>query len=286
MSFLEKIFYIKNAPGKKAKVINILGYKFKIRLKNKYEKVVFPQNAQERIEVITNPETVDFQNKVATIFVGFNSNCLINDKSLDYIKALKKQSDFLVLVYDNPIILDEIEKVKNIVDAVIFQRHEEYDFGSYKRGFLLLDKLKVLDKVDNLLFCNDTISLNKTDDLSDVFSKMKKHDFFGLTIHSNGIRKVDEYSLEWFRYPHVQSFFLGVSERVFTEGWFIEFIENIKKEEEKEDIIINYEMGLSRLMLEHGVPLNSYYPYIENVNPYDIYLNRKADKNTVFIKKQ
>lgn len=281
MSFLEKVFYIKNSYGKKYKIINLCGLRLKFKLKKKIEPVIFPENAQEKTEIITNPETVEFKNKVATIFVGFNKDCVINEKSFEYIKALKKQSDFLILVYDNPIVLDEIEKIKTIADGIIFKRHNEYDFGSYKRGFLMLKELGILDKVDHCLFCNDTISLSKDDDLSCVFSKLKNYDASGLTINSQGFDIKNDFDLKYFHFPHIQSFFILLSSKIFLSDWFLSFIKNIKHIDLKEEIIINYELGLSKLIKAKGYKLNSYYPYTENVDPYRKYL----DGRDIFIKK-
>jgi hypothetical protein len=47
--------------------------------------------------------------------------------------------------------------MSDYVDALIIGRHEEYDFGSYKRGYSYLREKGVLDKVDKLIFCNDSV---------------------------------------------------------------------------------------------------------------------------------
>lgn len=62
-------------------------------------------------------------------------------------------------------------------------------------------------------------------------------------------------------------------------------MQKIKYEREKEDIIINYEMGLSKLILSHGFSLNSFYPVIreKNTAPCEMYLS--LENADIFIKK-
>ncbi|WP_368974020.1 rhamnan synthesis F family protein, partial [Pseudomonas urmiensis] len=54
--------------------------------------------------------------------------------------------------------------------------------------------------------------------------------------------------------PHIQSYFLSIAKSVFNATFWRDFIYSVKHEEHKTDIIINYEMGMSKLLSSHGYP--------------------------------
>ena len=76
----------------------------------------------------------------AVIVAVFDKEGRIRDNLVEYLKELKQFSDYIVVVGDNPIFKEDISKLNGLADHIIFKRHEEYDFGSYKRGFNLLRK--------------------------------------------------------------------------------------------------------------------------------------------------
>lgn len=63
----------------------------------------------------------------------------------------------IVYVADSKALPETVEKLKELCDYIIIKRHKEYDFGSYKKAYQYLQKVNLLDKVDSLLFCNDSV---------------------------------------------------------------------------------------------------------------------------------
>ena len=74
--------------------------------------------------------------KRAVVFAHYDKDSVIDDYVVYYVENLKKVADIVVFVSCNN--LSEEEKQKLEVNHIISEEHEEYDFGSYKRGFLYL----------------------------------------------------------------------------------------------------------------------------------------------------
>ena len=51
---------------------------------------------------------------------------------------------------------------------------------------------------------------------------------------------------------HIQSFFMVFKKDVFRSNLFKNFMSSIEKQNHKDDIILNYEIGLSQLLLKNG----------------------------------
>ena len=199
--------------------------------------------------------------KRAVVFAGYSYNGMIFSDVFAYLKELRKYSDCIVAVYDNETLNDnEIKKIANgYVDALIIGRHEEYDFGSYKRGYLYLKEKGVLDLVDKLIFCNDSVIFQGRS-LEPFFKREEKRDFYGFTAYKKGI----QYNTEQRNIPpHIQSYFLSISKEIYSKDWFNDFIMSVKKEADKNDVIRKYELGISGLVKEHGYELKSFYPALE-----------------------
>ena len=98
----------------------------------------------------------DFSKKKITILACFSGNGLIPEHLLYLVKGLKEISDYLIIIGDNPIFEKETEKLKDYCNYCIFTRHEEYDFGSYKRGYRFLQENNILHEDDDLIFVNDS----------------------------------------------------------------------------------------------------------------------------------
>ena len=82
--------------------------------------------------------------KRAVIFAHYDKDGIIKDYILYYLKELKMVADKIVFVSCSD--LKNSESLNGLADKIIAEPHNEYDFGSYKRGFLFLqDKLNDYD---------------------------------------------------------------------------------------------------------------------------------------------
>ena len=95
--------------------------------------------------------------KRLVIFAHYDKDEVIDEYVVQYLRELKKFASDIVFVSDGYLKSDEIEKIQPLVSEVIAQKHREYDFGSYKIGFFLLNskyKEKLLN-CDEVIFAND-----------------------------------------------------------------------------------------------------------------------------------
>ena len=208
--FLEYIFSIKPADDAFHYHIRVFGFKFNIR-----KDMDFPPTACS-IKNINDSQNITYKHHTGIVFAAFTPDGIIPENTIEYLKELKKYSDYIVLVGDCPIFKSETKKIEGIVDAYMFKRHQEYDFGSYKRGFEILKRNKVLDNIDNLILCNDSVIYNGGS-LEEFFINAKTNHFYGLTLNNYGYNKdlvYGEYS------PHLQSYLLSISKDIFNTKYF------------------------------------------------------------------
>ncbi|MDR0603404.1 MAG: methyltransferase domain-containing protein [Bacteroidales bacterium] len=200
------------------------------------------------------------------IFASFNKKHKIDETVIYYLSELKKAVDAIFFIADNPIYKKELEKIKDLVYYYRFNPHGEYDFGSYKIGFLYA-KENGFFKNKQFVFCNDSC-IGPFRPFSEFFNKMPNDcDFYGLTANRRGIARINVrrcFIFNRIKYigtydKHIQSYFFVISQKVFSSTYFIEFLTSVKHQKTKEDIIINYEIGLSRLLHQHGIKLESFF---------------------------
>ena len=258
----------------------ILGIKFSFR-RNKE----FTNNDAINVDKALNIKPYCNKNGFVIVMALYRKDCKFSDNLIFYLSELRKYSDYIICVGDNPILEKELSKIFNLVDYVIFKKHGEYDFGSYKIGFKKLLDLGIMNKETKLLLCNDSVDLcdNK---LSEVFSNSKSHDVYGITINNYCFNSFSKDLGNIFDYvPHIQSYFVILSSNIFLSEWFKEFIFNIKAEDNKLKIVQKYEVGLSKVILDHDYRLRSFYFYDNELftNQMLCHLIYK-EKKTLFIK--
>lgn len=126
------------------------------------------------------------------IFAHFDENNQIQPYVLYYLNELKKSCANIIFVSDSNLTVKETKKIKSIVTYSIIGHHGEYDFGSYKRGFLYCIEKKIINDIDELIFCNDSCfgPIGKYG-FKKVFETMqtKTCDAWGIVINNFGLEK-------------------------------------------------------------------------------------------------
>lgn len=192
---------------------------------------------------ITNLKARNFgKNKFerCAIFAGYSSENKIEEYVIYYLKKLKEICDFIVYSSDNNLLQIERKKLNGIVDIFLCERHNEYDFGSYKRGYQYLVDHKILSNYKQLIMCNDSC-YGPVKNFSSKFEKMnlKGLDFWGVTSNQ-------EFG------EHIQSYFIVLNKSVFISKIFKDFINSIVSQESVQNVILKYEVGLTRLLSDNG----------------------------------
>jgi hypothetical protein len=193
------------------------------------------------------------------IFAHYDKHNIIDPYVISYLEELRKYSE-IIFVSDGDLSRQEISKVKDLCFDNICKKHgESNDFGSYKKGFILLkDKYsKKFNALDEVLFVNDSCYLIQP--FEKVFFQMEKKedvDFWGLTDNYTDLRNI--------RY-HIQSYFIGFRRNIFLDKDFQEFIANITKQKGKTKIIDIYEIGLSEFLIAKGYKTFAIFGYSQMI---------------------
>jgi O-antigen biosynthesis protein len=169
------------------------------------------------------------------IFASYDKSGIIHEYVISYLKKLKKISNTIIFVADNFVSNTELKKIRDLAFFSQCEPHGEYDFGSYKRGYLYAEQHGLLNTADELIFCND--SCFTVGDFTHLFAEMdkKSNDFWGIT-ENHGIK------------PHLQSFFLLFKKNVFLSEFFKKWINSIEKKNNVEEVIMSYEIPLKSLL--------------------------------------
>lgn len=183
-------------------------------------------------------------NRVA-VFAHYDKSNIIQEYVIYYLTELKKVCDKIIFVSDGNICEQELLKIKDIVIHSIAQKHGEYDFGSYKRGYIYAKEMNLLNDCDEFILANDSC-YGPLYEFQVMFDNMQNEtiDYWGVTGNPVGVYGEAN--------PHIQSYFLVFKPCVFNSDIFDSFMKLVKKEVDKRSIIINYEIGLSKLLFENG----------------------------------
>ncbi len=215
------------------------------------------------------------QTKRLFLFAGYDKDGILDDTLLHYLTEISKLGD-IVLFMDCDVADDsKLKSVKNLLHYEL-SRHSEYDFGSYKRGYMWAYDNKILSKYDWIYLVNDSVYgplFNVEPLLRDLESRGA--DFIGMT---------DFFDKNTAK--HIQSWFIGLSAHVATSKIIYDFMQNIKHCETKDEIILKYEVGLSRILLQNGFQMSAYFNHHKN-DPHTVYQypNTILEHMIPFIKK-
>lgn len=151
-----------------------------------------------------------------------------------YIKELKKSGYETMVISHSPLEEKDIEKLTGICCSIVIKDNFGYDFFAWKKGLELCDNGIHLD---NLLLTNDSI-IGPFYELTPIFINMnQKFDFWGMT--------------ENFEYNyHIQSYFLHANRKVIQGEAWVNYWNNLKLYENKLDIVRNYEVELTQVLLK------------------------------------
>ena len=190
------------------------------------------------------------------LFAGFDHDGIIDNTVIYYIEKLSRLGD-VVFVMDNDLSETEIKKILDIPNVLYANgtHHGEYDFGSYKRGYLWAKKK--IEQYDWVYFVNDSV-YGPFYDLEPLLKNLESSgaDLTGMTANSDK-------NTPW----HIQSWFIGFSRNIFTCDFFDNFMQKITHIPNKISLIMKYEAGLSWLIMRHG---------------FTAHVILDADKNTLY----
>ena len=175
------------------------------------------------------------------LLAGYDKFGVVDDALRLYVRALNKCGD-VVCVMDSDCAPAELQKLEGLTVYAAAERHEEYDFGSYKRAYVWACENLNLDDYDFVYLVNDSV-FGPLYDLMPYLKKMedRKWDAFGIVKNPHP------------NHPHIQSWFVGMKKSVAMTSWFDAFMRGIVKLKTKGEITSRYEQGLTRLFVDNGM---------------------------------
>lgn len=178
------------------------------------------------------------------VFGGYDKNNIVDDTLIYYLTALSELGD-IVFNMDNSLSDSDLDKVKQISNVLYTkaERHGEYDFGSYKRGFFWAKENNILKDYDWVYLVNDS-TYGPLKPLKPILEDLESQNknAVGMFLCTN-----DYYG------KYLQSWFMGFKPVIFNSDWFNEFLKNVKKYERKKDVVINCEFGFSSELWKNKV---------------------------------
>lgn len=212
--------------------------------------------------------------KKLAIFAAFDKDEIVDDYVVFYIKELAKSAD-VIAVFDNTLSEKEREKIAPFCLEILAAKHGEYDFGSYKRGFIYAKSHKILANYDKLVLCNDSV-FGPFYSFEQIFAQIPQNEnaIWGFAKH---LRKACHgWAGREFIEEHLQSYFLVLPPKAFLHPKFTDFMHSIKRLENKDEIIFQYEIGLSQMLKGLGFELQSRYESSDDLSVYSPFevLNR------------
>jgi len=225
------------------------------------------------------------------LFAAYDPDGLIDESVIIFIKELAQYSDVYFLS-DSLLQLGELKKLSHITKGAWANRHGEYDFGSYKRLAKYYIGWETIEQYDELLLVNDSSYLIKP--LADTFSKMdaKQCSWWGMQatkglaatkhVKSNQFtdkipitvvkeKYLESYERDNFYDFHIGSYFLAFRKPILQNGKLKEILGSVSKERNKKNIIIKYEIGITRSLINAGFDFDT---AVDDLYPFHpIYTN-------------
>jgi lipopolysaccharide biosynthesis protein len=179
------------------------------------------------------------------VFAHYDCEDRVDDYVLYYLESLREIADRLIVVSTAGLGEVEIKRLSGRCDEVILRENRGYDFGSWQRGL----ESAGMAGFDEVILCNDSV-YGPFSPLTDVFSKMalRDCDFWGIT---------ENHEIS----NHLQSYFLVFRKNVVDSPDFADFWQRVTRLESKQNIIQEYEIGLSQLLMTSGFTAMAYVQY-------------------------
>ncbi len=186
--------------------------------------------------------------KRIAIFAHYDGDAVIDEYVLYYLRGLRAVADRVLFVSDGALPPAETAKLGGLAELVATGRHGEYDYGSWKRGLAFIGD--GIGSWDEIILANDSCYA-PVFPFEDAFARMAGEpcDVWGPT----GYRDRDGLKF-------LNSYFLVFRRTVLNGADFWEFWSGIRPRASKDEVVGDYEMGLSRMLLARGYRLGTLVP--------------------------
>lgn len=220
------------------------------------------------------------------LFAGYDPDGRLDDTAVAYIRELSHFADVHYWA-DCEMEPGELDKIDSYVKSAQAQRHGAYDFGSWRELIRTLGWERI-SAYDELLLVNDSCYLLRP--LDELFKEMSRRDchWWGLQATKGiaatrdalsnqfptpiSMETVRNWMLEKFEDddPYdflVGSYFLAFRRDVVADAGFRRLLESVCPQEYKKNIVLKYEVGLTRYLCASGYRMDTYIPHLYPFHP-------------------
>jgi len=170
------------------------------------------------------------------VLAHFDAEGLLTESARRLLDELLLHAERIVLV-STRLAPEQAEGLDDRI-TVIIRENVGYDFYSFRTGIFAIEALY---SYDELIVANDSVITIDRGGIGKAFAQMRdvECDVWGMTE-----------SLQVSR--HLQSYFLVFRKSAFFSHYFDRFWRNVRVLDDKWEIILSYEVGLTQWLLSHG----------------------------------
>jgi lipopolysaccharide biosynthesis protein len=182
--------------------------------------------------------------KRLVLFAHYDAQGEVKRFIVHYLCALREHCDRIVFVSTAKLPPSELEKLEGCCDEIVLRDNVGFDFGMWRHAIDRTD----LEAWDELVLTNSSV-FGPLQPLGPIFERMAEEplDLWGMTSNV-------EIAF------HIQSYFLAFRRSILEAPLFRQFWASVLPFKDKDQVIRSYEVGLSRLLLDHGYRLKAVFP--------------------------
>lgn len=172
----------------------------------------------------------------------YDSGNMVDDHVFYTLRALVDEKIDIIFLSNSPVSDEDRKRLTPLVREIHVYPNQGYDWGAWKRYIDQNGIEKFLD-YDELLLMNTTC-FGPIFPLSEFFSEVANHDcdFYGIS---------ESYYIKQ-ELPHIQSYFIGIKNNLFTNPIFVEFFQRIKLPENYSAAVRKCEIEFSQFLYSHN----------------------------------
>jgi lipopolysaccharide biosynthesis protein len=176
------------------------------------------------------------EGKIAFVIAHYHVDGVISKGLVKLLGLISRGDNEVIFVSTN--VRQEYLDLLPLATRVITRENIGYDFYSYKLG---IEAIRNLDSFDRLIILNTSFAILEPQKLCNAIyaEPGRKADVLGLTASTEG-------SL------HAQSYFISFARNVFTSASFRDWWSAMLPISERQKVIENYEIGMSKYFLAQG----------------------------------
>lgn len=237
---------------------------------------VFPDESKECARSFSRKPVVHRRTCITSCFFADGR---ISETLLFLLRGLREVADNIILIGDCQVIPEELDKLADLVCYASFGRHEQYDFGSYKRGLAYARENDLLNEedVDELILINDSC-YGPIYPFKESFDPMSEDfcDFWGYAGYSTAHVNM-----------HISTYFLVFKRTVIDQFLLDEFLSRVEGKLDRGAVITLLETQLTNFLVEHGLLFTTTTKDLEpSINGFNYPLTFLKDCRVPLVKKK